>query len=376
VETVTDAEQSLALVARRTALIGGDVRRLAALAAAAADRLRESDSVGQLPFVTARQALADLLLGRLDNAAVLAAEGVERSDVLGQRNSEAEHLAVLALAEARRGEGEDAIASAERALRLATTHGLAWPAAIATWALGELKLSRGEATEALARLETLWRGPSRERHPLVALFAAPELVEAAIRSASPERGDAAFDHARRWARATGHPWSAALVERCECLRAPDPETADEAFARALALHAEADRPFDLARTHLVQGERLRRERRRAESRQHLRFALEGFENVGAATWMERARDELRASGETLGRRDGETLVDELTPRERTVAQLVAQGRTNRDVAAQLFVSVRTVEFHLRNVFAKLDVSSRIELMNFSEALEEDAHDLG
>ncbi|OJU85082.1 MAG: hypothetical protein BGO11_15855 [Solirubrobacterales bacterium 70-9] len=90
--------------------------------------------------------------------------------------------------------------------------------------------------------------------------------------------------------------------------------------------------------------------------------------------MERARDELRASGETLRRREGEALLDELTPRERTVAQLVAQGRTNRDVAAQLFVSVRTVEFHLRNVFAKLDISSRIELMSFSEALEDEARE--
>jgi DNA-binding CsgD family transcriptional regulator len=375
VGTLTDAEQSLALVAMRTALIGGDVRRLTALAAAAADRLRENRSVGQLPFVTARQALADLLLGRLDNAAVLAVEGVERSAVLGQRNSEAEHLAVLALAAARRGEGNDAVASAERALRLATTHGLAWPAAIATWALSELELSRGEPSEALARLETLWHGASRERHPLVALFGAPELVEAAIRAGSPERGDAVFERFRQWSQATGHAWCAALAERCECLRAPDADAAADAFERALALHAEADRPFDLARTHLAYGERLRRERRRAESRRHLRFALEGFENVGAATWMERARDELRASGETLGRRDGEMLVDELTPRERTVALLVAQGRTNRDVAAQLFVSVRTVEFHLRNVFSKLDVSSRIELMGFCEALEDDPVDV-
>lgn len=375
VNTVTDAEQSLALVAMRTALIGGDVRRLAALAAAAADRLREGGSVGQLPFVTARQALADLLLGRLDNAAVLAVEGVEYSAVLGQRNSEAEHLAVLALAAARRGEDDDAVGSAERALRLATTHGLAWPAAIATWALGELELARGEASEALARLTTLWQGPTRERHPLVAVFAAPELVEAAIRSGSQERGDVVFERARTWAEATGHSWSAALVERCECLRASDRTAADGAFERALNLHAEADRPFDLARTHLAYGERLRRERRRAESRPHLRFALEGFESVGAATWMERARKELRASGETLRRREGETLVDELTPRERTVAQLVAQGRTNRDVAAQLFVSVRTVEFHLRNVFAKLDVSSRVELMSFGEALEDETHDV-
>jgi DNA-binding CsgD family transcriptional regulator len=365
--TVTDAEQRLALVAMRTALIGGDVRRLAALAAAAADRLRESGSVGQLPFVTARQGLAEVLLGRLDNAASIATEGVERSVVLGQHNSEAEHLAVLTLARARRGEGDSAVATAERALRLATTHGLAWPAAISSWALGELELSSGGVSEALARLETLWRGHSRNRHPLVAVFAAPELVEAAIRLGAPERGDMAFSRLQRWAEATGHAWTAALVQRCMCLRADGPEAAHEAFGRALAHHAEADRPFDLARTHLAYGERLRRERRRAECRQHLRFALEGFENVGASAWLERARDELRASGETLRRRDGETVVDELTPRERTIAQLVAEGRSNRDVAEQLFVSVRTVEFHLRNVFSKLRVSSRVELVGFSDA---------
>jgi DNA-binding CsgD family transcriptional regulator len=225
--------------------------------------------------------------------------------------------------------------------------------------------------EALARLETLWHGHSRERHPLIAIFAAPELVEAAIRTGSAERGDLAFTRLERWAQATGHPWAGALAERCRCLRAREPRAADEAFARALTLHANADRPYDLARTHLAYGERLRRERRRADCRQHLRFALEGFENVGAATWMERARDELRASGETLRRRDGDTAIDLLTPRERTIAQLVAQGRTNRDVAAQLFVSVRTVEFHLRNIFAKLDVSSRVELMSFSDTLEDD-----
>jgi DNA-binding CsgD family transcriptional regulator len=370
--TPTDAEQSLALVAMRTALIGGDIRRLAAFGAAAADRMRENGSVGQLPFVSARQALAELLLGRLDNAAAIAADGVERSSALGQRNSEAEHLAVLALATARRGEWDAAVATAETALRLATTHGLAWPAAMATWSLGELELSRGGADEALARLETLWHGGAREHHPLIAILAAPELVEAAIRAGAPERGDLAFGRLARWTQAVGHSWAGALVERCSCLRAPDSALSDEAFARALSLHADADRPYDLARTQLAYGERLRRDRRRAECRQHLRFALEGFENVGAAAWEERARAELRASGETLRRRVGEDGIGTLTPQERTIARLVAQGRTNRDVAAQLFLSVRTVEFHLRNIFLKLDVSSRVELVNFGDVLEEDA----
>ena len=105
---------------------------------------------------------------------------------------------------------------------------------------------------------------------------------------------------------------------------------------------------------------LRRPRRRVAARDHLREALRTFEDVGAEPWAERARQELRASGETARRRDLSTALD-LTPQERQVAKFVASGLSNRDVAAQLFLSPRTIDFHLRNVFAKAGISSRAEL---------------
>ena len=117
---------------------------------------------------------------------------------------------------------------------------------------------------------------------------------------------------------------------------------------------------DRARTELAFGEYLRRARRRVDARAHLRTALALFEDLGAAPLAERAAQELRASGETARRRDVSTATD-LTAQERQVAGLVRQGMSNRDVAAQLFVSPRTVDFHLRNVFSKLGVTSRAEL---------------
>ena len=129
-------------------------------------------------------------------------------------------------------------------------------------------------------------------------------------------------------------------------------------------HARSPRIFDQARTELAFGEYLRRTRRRVAAREHLRAALQTFEDLRATPWVERAGQELRASGESARRRD-ETAPVELTPTELQVARLVQQGMSNREVAAQLFVSPRTVDFHLRNVFTKAGVSSRTELATLS-----------
>jgi DNA-binding NarL/FixJ family response regulator len=112
------------------------------------------------------------------------------------------------------------------------------------------------------------------------------------------------------------------------------------------------------------GEHLRRARRRKEARGQLRSALESFERLGASSWAARARIELRASGETSRKRQPET-VDQLTPQELQIAQLVARGATNKEVAGQLFLSPRTVDYHLRKVFVKLGISSRGQLIRFT-----------
>lgn len=185
--------------------------------------------------------------------------------------------------------------------------------------------------------------------------------------ARPDRGGGArrragyragwLDAFEPWAGASGALWGRAIALHGRALLAEDPEPH---FAAALAVHEQAGRPFERARTELAFGEYLRRARRRTEARGRLRAALDGFEALGAAQWAERARMELRASGERSRRRDPSTL-DELTAQERQIAGLVAEGGTNRDIAARLFLSPRTIDFHLRNVFRKLGISSRVEL---------------
>ena len=174
-----------------------------------------------------------------------------------------------------------------------------------------------------------------------------------------------------WSETSGAPWALAAAEHGRALLCADDE-AEPHFVAALELHASAGRPFDRARTELAFGEYLRRARRRLEAREHLRAALDGFEALGAAAWADRVRTELRASGQTARKRDVSTL-DELTAQELQIASFVAEGLSNRDVAAQLFLSPRTIDFHLRNVFRKLGISSRIELARLDFALDAQAH---
>jgi DNA-binding NarL/FixJ family response regulator len=184
-------------------------------------------------------------------------------------------------------------------------------------------------------------------------------IDAAVRAGQPEAAGLWVADLEMFAEATGQRWPAAVAAHGRALLAGD-DSAEAQFERALALHAEEPRPFDRARTELAYGEFLRRSRRRVDARTHLRAALQTFQDLQAGPWADRASQELRASGETVRRQDG-TGFAELTPQERQVAQLVKRGMSNREVAAQLFVSPRTVDFHLRNVFTKTGVTSRVEL---------------
>src|SRR5262245_33473171 len=144
------------------------------------------------------------------------------------------------------------------------------------------------------------------------------------------------------------------------LLAEEEEESERLFEAALDMHAKATRPFERARTELAFGEFLRRARRPRDAREHLRAALDGFETLRAGLWAERARVELRASGQTARRRVADTR-DQLTEQELQIAHFVARGLSNREVGAQLFLSPRTIAAHLRNIFRKLGISSRTEL---------------
>jgi DNA-binding CsgD family transcriptional regulator len=191
----------------------------------------------------------------------------------------------------------------------------------------------------------------------VALWATPDLVEAAARAARPEEGRDALHRFGAWAAQVGTPWSIAAARRgIAQLTGGDLE----AYAEALAQHDVAVRPLDQARTQLSYGEALRRRRRRVESRVPLRAAIEAFDRAGASPWAERARAELRATGESVAQREpvGRDL---LTPQELQITRLAARGISNPEIAVQLFLSRKTVEYHLHKVFTKLGITGRLEL---------------
>ncbi|MGB9308646.1 MAG: helix-turn-helix transcriptional regulator, partial [Mycobacterium sp.] len=170
-----------------------------------------------------------------------------------------------------------------------------------------------------------------------------------------------------WATDTGAPWANALAARCHGLLGVDsasPDDQDRHFAEALRLHARVGRPFDMARTQLLYGESLRRRRRRADARRYLRSAYETFERLGATPWAEQASAELLATGETARKRDVST-TDQLTPQELQIARFVSRGETNRSIATLMFLSPRTVDYHLRKIFTKLGLTSRAELIRMA-----------
>ncbi|MGH3622241.1 MAG: helix-turn-helix transcriptional regulator [Sciscionella sp.] len=143
----------------------------------------------------------------------------------------------------------------------------------------------------------------------------------------------------------------------------DDSSAQQDYAQAVRLHQEdGGRPFERARTELLYGEWLRRARNQTDARQQLRSACEIFERLGAAPWTDRARTELRATGERRPAQDPVSdLLNRLTPQELQVVRLAAKGLSNRDIGAQMFLSPRTVGYHLYKAYPKLGVTSRSEL---------------
>jgi DNA-binding NarL/FixJ family response regulator len=225
----------------------------------------------------------------------------------------------------------------------------------------------GPLVDDLAR----WARALTAETPAATLHHLEQMTTPMTRLASLDRVEAAVhagraDLARDWSAeldqfgvAVESAWARAAAAYGRALLSDDTH-APEQFEQAIQHAAIAARRSDRARIHLGYGEYLRRARRRVDARAHLRAALEVFEDLGAVRWAARAAQELRASGETARRRDV-TTATQLTAQERQVAALVRQGLSNRDAAAQLFLSPRTVDFHLRNVFSKLGLSSRAEL---------------
>ena len=190
-------------------------------------------------------------------------------------------------------------------------------------------------------------------------FLVPELAEAASRTGDRDLLESALDWLGERTDLIGSAWASGIEARVRALASED-EVAESHYRESIAHLAPTRLPLELARTHLLYGEWLRRERRRLDAREHLRTALEAFTSLGAEAFAGRAGRELRATGEHARKRTVETQ-DQLTPQEDQVARLAAGGSTNREIAAQLFITQSTVEYHLRKAFRKLEVKSRTQL---------------
>ncbi|MEW9548188.1 AAA family ATPase [Nonomuraea sp. NPDC050783] len=346
------------IIASMAFMVGDDETSLD-LAARLADDCRNQGLVGWLPHALQNLASSQLYLGRFQEAGVSATEAVRIAEDTGQ-DHRVDHLqGVLAWLAAVSGDEEtcERLTGAVRAH--AIDHGNVSSLAWAVWAQGLLALGQGRTRAALDHLETGLDGAVR--HQLSTTLFVPDLVEAAVRSGEPERAEAPLARFGRWAAASGQPWARAVALRCRALTAASEEEAEARYAEAVGLHLSGGRPFEEARTRLLFGERLRRNRRKAEARIHLRQALDVFERAGATPWAARARAELRASGETAPGARLPGAAGLLTAQELQIVRLAARGDTNRDIGARLFLSPRTVGYHLHKAFPKLGVASRTEL---------------
>jgi DNA-binding CsgD family transcriptional regulator len=337
-------------------LLGEDAtaHRLSARAVAAA-RVRGAASA--MPQLLEYTIYPELWMGRYASVATTAAEGLRLAQETGQLNTAAQHLAWLAITAAVEGDQETCRVRADAATDLADAHDLGIAGAIGNWALAYLDLAAGRPADAANRLRAERRNSS---HVVIRVMATPHFIEACARTGDHEQAAAALRVLERWVGSTRSPDLRALVARCRALLAA-PGEAEERFREAIELHGQGVCEFEAARTQLLYGSTLRRERRPGAARTHLHTALETFERYGARLWTEQARTELRASGEPV-RATGAPATQQLTAQQLQIARMVAEGATNKEVAEQLFLSRRTIEHHLRNIFSRLGIRSRVELV--------------
>ena len=306
-------------------------------------------------------ALLELRCGRLVAAYGAALEAVGTADEIGQPLQLAYNLAVLARVEAALGLEEDCRAHATRALSLVDADLHHDVQADVRAALGQLALALGNAGEAIEELERLRDivEAGRVREPGFAFPWAGDLIEAYARAGRHDDAERELARFEALGAAAGRVGAQALAARCRGILASE-DGYDACFEEALELFAAPESPLERFRTELSYAERLRRSKRRTAARDRLRHALDAFDQLGETPWAVSARRELAAVGVRVPRGDAEA--DRLTPQELQVALAVAEGASNREVASRLFLSPKTIEFHLGNIYRKLGIRSRRELI--------------
>jgi len=321
------------------------------LAAGQVRLARANGTLSWLPFALDYLAEIHIQAGQLSAATALLAEG-ERIDP-GIRAATLPYVPLLLAAW--RGDAPTAAQLTEMMVRGASDRGEGTALTYAEYAnavlhngLGNYSLAAEAAHQASAVDELV-----------ISPWALYELTEAAVRSDQRERAAAAADRLSEIAAASGSDWACGAAARSRALLA-EGRAAEEEYREAIERLSRTRMATHLARARLSYGEWLRRENRRIDARNQLRPGYEAFVSMGTQAWAERARRELVATGEKVRKRTEDTRAD-LTPQEEEIAQLARDGRTNPEIGAQLFIGARTVEWHLRKVFTKLDISSRREL---------------
>jgi DNA-binding CsgD family transcriptional regulator len=347
------------LAAARASWVVGRNSEAASFAREGAWRARDGQAAGLLPPLLRMLAVAEYDAGDWTRARAAAAEAAELSQELGQGSMRCASLALLAELEASIGDRVACGEHASEASAIAVDLNLGLFRERAERSLGRLHLVAGELDAAAPQLEEAAARLEAAGNHELNVSPLPDLIEVYVRLGRSSEADDALARLESLTSPT-FPGEEALFERSRGIAADDSSFSAH-FYRALELHERDLFPFELARTELCFGERLRRTGDRRAAREHLEAAARTFEGLGALAWAKRTDDERRATGQRLRRR-GPVEREFLTPREAQIAEQVAQGKSNRDVAAALYLTPKTVEFHLTRIYRKLGVRSRSELV--------------
>ena len=349
---LADDELHLLWLATITAPVVWDDIRWDFLSRRHVELARNRGALSELPLALNSRSYIHLFRGELASASVLIDEARVAVDATSASLTPWGAIALAVL----RGHREEASAVLDIATADATQRGEGISLTVLAWARALLHNALGDYDRAFAAAQEAINCPTKSA---AAVWGMVELIEAAARAGEPETAGEVAAQFDVIAKAAATEWALGVNARSSALVSTG-EMADGLYRESLDRLERCSMRVDLARAHLLYGEWLRRENRRVDSRVELHTAYDEFASMGLEAFAERARRELLATGETVRKRSVETR-DDLTPQERQIAELARDGLSNPEIGARLFLSRRTVEWHLRHVFAKLGIKSRREL---------------